>query len=286
VTSPGDDGTASRRGEPAGEVIVELRGGTLVIRLNRPERGNALVRSMRQPTAAAWRRADEDEAVRAVVITGTGPRHFCTGVDVGAVAQSGRTTTGDGSVTEEIVWSPLLAGVGKPVICAVNGVAAGGGLHFVADADIVVAGEHAQFLDTHVSVGMVGGVENVSLLRRLPVGTVMRMTLQGRSFRLSARRAYELGMVDELCAPGDELTVALAIAEEIGRNSPEAVRLSRQAVWAGAGLDHLAAAEQAWALVKSHRSHPDFAEGARAFAEGRAPRWTTTASADGEEEPQ
>ena len=284
MTLPGDD----RRDAPVyavapeSEVVVELVGSALVIRLNRPERGNSLVSSMRGPMAAAWRRADQDNAVRAVVITGSGPRHFCTGVDVGSVAESGRTTTGDGSVEEEIVWSPLLAGVCKPVICAVNGIAAGGGLHFVADADIVVAGEHAQFLDTHVSVGMVGGVENVSLLRRLPIGTVMRMTLQGRSFRLPARRAYELGMVDELCAPGDELTASLAIAEEIGRNSPEAVRLSRQAVWGGVGLDHLAAAEQAWALAKSHRTHPDFAEGPRAFADGRVPRWTTTPSPEGD----
>jgi enoyl-CoA hydratase/carnithine racemase len=168
------------------------------------------------------------------------------------------------------------------VICAVNGTAAGGGLHFVADADIIVAGEHAQFLDTHVSVGMVGGVENVGLLARLPIGTVLRLTLQGRSFRLPARRAYELGMVDELCAPGDELAIALALAEEIGRNSPEAVRLSKQAVWGGVGLDHRAAAEQAWTLVKAHRAHPDFTEGPKAFAEGRAPRWTMAASTEGD----
>ena len=277
MTLPSDD----RRGSAA-EVVVEVVDSTLVLRLNRPERGNSLVRSMREPVAAAWQRADHDDAIRAIVITGTGTRHFCTGIDVGPVAESGRTTTGDGSVADEIVWSPLLAGVSKPVICAVNGIAAGGGLHFVADADIVVAGEHAQFLDTHVSVGMVGGVENVSLLRRLPIGTVLRMTLQGRSFRLPARRAYELGLVDELCAPGDELTAALAIAGEIARNSPEAVRLSKQAVWTGAGLDHLAAAEQAWALVKAHRAHPDFAEGPRAFADGRTPRWTATAVAQDE----
>jgi E-phenylitaconyl-CoA hydratase len=268
----------SVNGQSAAEVVVELTGTTLVVRLNRPERGNSLVTSMRDLVAAAWRRADENDAVRAVVITGTGTRHFCTGVDVGPVAETGRTTTGDGGVAEEIIWSPLLAGVAKPVICAVNGTAAGGGLHFVADADIVVAGEHAQFLDTHVSVGMVGGVENVGLLQRLPIGTVMRMTLQGRSFRLSARRAYELGLVDELCAPGEELAAALAIADEIGRNSPEAVRLSKQAVWGGIGLDHRAAAEQAWNLVKAHRAHPDFAEGARAFAEGRKPNWAAVPS--------
>jgi E-phenylitaconyl-CoA hydratase len=268
--------------ESSDEVVVDLHGSTLVVRLNRPRRGNSLVTSMRDPVVAAWRRANEDDAVRAVVVTGAGGKHFCTGVDVGEVVQSGRTTTGDGSATDEIVWSPLLSGVSKPVICAVNGVVAGGGLHFVADADIVVAGEHAQFMDTHVSVGMVGGVENVGLLRRLPIGAVLRMTLQGRSFRLSARRAYELGMVDELCPPGQELATALGIAEEIGRNSPEAVRLSKQAIWSGVGLGHLAAAEQAWSLVKAHRTHPDFIEGARAFAEGRSPEWTTTAPSGGE----
>ena len=256
-------------------VQVELIEQSLVIRLNRPSRGNALVPQMRDSVVDAWRRADSDDAVRVVVVTGTGSRHFCTGVDVGGVAATGKTTTGDGPVAEEIVWSPLLAGVQKPVICAVNGLTAGGGLHFVADADIVVAGEHVDFLDTHVSVGMVGGVENVSLTRRLPIGTVMRMTLQGRSYRLSARRAYDLGLVDELCPPGEELATALGIAAEIAKNSPEALRLSKQAVWESIGLDHLAAAEQAWDLVKGHRSHPDFLEGPRAFAESRAPEWVT-----------
>ncbi|MDI1290765.1 MAG: enoyl-CoA hydratase/isomerase family protein [bacterium] len=261
-------------------VQVELVDQALVLRLNRPSRGNALVPEMRDAVLDAWRRANSDDAVRVVVVTGPGTRHFCTGVDVGGVAATGKTTTGDGPVADEIVWSPLLAGVQKPVICAVNGLAAGGGLHFVADADIVVAGEHVEFLDTHVSVGMVGGVENVSLTRRLPIGTVLRMTLQGRSFRLSARRAFDLGLVDELCPPGEELSTALGIAAEIAKNSPEAVRLSKQAVWDSIGLDHLAAAEQAWDLVKEHRSHPDFLEGPRAFADARPPAWVTRTRTD------
>ncbi len=254
-------------------VQVELIEQALVIRLNRPDRGNSLVAEMRDPVLDAWRRANSDDDVRVVVVTGSGSRHFCTGVDVGAVAATGKTTTGDGSVADEIVWSPLLAGVQKPVICAVNGLTAGGGLHFVADADIVVAGEHVEFLDSHVSVGMVGGVENVSLTRRLPIGTVLRMTLQGRSYRLSARRAFGLGLVDELCPSGEELSTALGIAAEIAKNSPEAMRRSKQAVWDSIGLDHLAAAEQAWNLVKQHRSHADFVEGPRAFAESRPPEW-------------
>jgi E-phenylitaconyl-CoA hydratase len=269
MSDPMGDGTV--------EVIVEVVGSCLLLRLNRPARGNALVPSMRDPVLEAWRRADTDPLIRAVVVTGTGSRHFCTGVDVTETARSGRTTTGDGPVAQEIVWSPLLAGVQVPVIAAVNGTVAGGGLHFVADADIVVAGEHAQFLDTHVSVGMVGGVENVSLARRLPIGTALRMTLEGREFRLGAQRAYELGLVDELCLPGSEVETALRIGERIAQNSPEAVRLSKQAIWESIGLDHHAAAENAWRLVQHHRAHPDFTEGPRAFAERRPPRWTTGA---------
>lgn len=267
MSGPAPDATA--------EVIVEIVGSCLLLRLNRPERGNALVPSMREPVLAAWRQADSDPRIRAVVVTGTGSRHFCTGLDVADAARSGRTTTGVGPVAEEIVWSPLLAGVQVPVIAAVNGTVAGGGLHFVADADIVVAGEHVQFLDTHVSVGMVGGVENVSLTRRMPIGAALRMTLEGRDYRIGAQRAYELGLVDELCPPGSEVDAALRIGERIAQNSPEAVRLSKQAIWESVGLDHHAAAENAWRLVKGHRTHPDFTEGPRAFAERRPPKWTT-----------
>jgi E-phenylitaconyl-CoA hydratase len=261
-------------GVTAEEVIVNRVASALVIRLNRPERGNALIPSMREPVEACWRRANDDPLVRAVVVTGTGAKHFCTGLDMVVTASTGRTTTGSGPVADEIVWSPLLAGVEVPVIAAVNGTVAGGGLHFVADADIIVAGQHVEFLDTHVSVGMVGGVENVGLARRLPIGAALRMTLVGRSFRMSAQRAYELGLVDELCAPGAELETALAIAEQIALNSPEAVRRSKQAIWDSLGLGHVAAAEHAWDLVKGHRSHPDYTEGPIAFAERRTPRWT------------
>ena len=80
----------------------------------------------------------------------------------------------------------------------------GGGLHFVVDADIVLASENAAFMDTHVNVGMVGALENVGLARRLPLGAALRMTLLGRHYRMPARRAYELGLVDELVpAPAD-----------------------------------------------------------------------------------
>ena len=81
---------------------------------------------------------------------------------------------------------------------------AGAGLHFVVDADIIVAAEHAVFLDTHVNVGMVGAIENIGLAKRLPLGSALRMTLCGKKYRMPAQRAYELGLVDEV-VPADKL---------------------------------------------------------------------------------
>jgi enoyl-CoA hydratase/carnithine racemase len=121
---------------------------------------------------------------------------------------------------------------------------------------------------------MVGALENVGLARRLPLGSALRMTLQGRDFRMPAARAYQLGLVDELVeTPGEALPAALAIARSMLRNSPQAMALSKQAVWGALERGYADALETAWGLLRLHWSHPDFAEGPRAFAEKREPRW-------------
>jgi E-phenylitaconyl-CoA hydratase len=251
----------------------EKSGFVAIMTLDRPDRGNALTRAMRPVVRAIWEDVRNDDSVRALVITGAGDRHFCTGLDLLDARMSGGTSTGDGTAHEEIVWSPLNFDVWKPVICALNGLVAGGGLHFLADADIVVAGEHVEIMDTHTSVGMVGAVENVALAQRLPIGSVLRMTLVGNGYRMSAARAHQLGLVDELVSAGSERQRAIDIGEQIAENSPAAVRLSKQAIWSSKLEPMRKAQEAAWSLAKSHWSHPDFAEGAAAFAEHRPPRW-------------
>jgi enoyl-CoA hydratase/carnithine racemase len=167
------------------------------------------------------------------------------------------------------------------VLCAVNGLCVGGGLHFVVDADIVIASESAAFMDTHVNVGMVGALENVGLAKRLPLGAALRMTLMGRHYRMPARRAYELGLVDELAAPADLLASADAMARALLENSPQAMALSKQALWGALERGYRDALEHAWGLVRLHWSHPDFAEGPRAFTEKRPPRWNPDPNARG-----
>jgi enoyl-CoA hydratase/carnithine racemase len=223
---------------------------------------------------AIWEDVRDDDDVRCAIVTGAGDRHFCTGADVGVVAETGKVAAGDGPLQEEVFWTARRNRVWKPTVCAVNGTCASGGLHFVVDADVVVASRNASFLDTHVNVGMVGAIENIGLAQRLPLGTALRMTLQGRDFRLTAQRAHELGFVDELVDPDELMPTATSIAQSIARNSPRAVQLSQEAVWGAVYSDYEAALAYGWRLIQMHWAHPDFEEGPRAFAEGRDPEWT------------
>lgn len=256
------------------EIIFEKQGHIAYITLNRPERGNALTGSMRVGMRDIWAEVRDNPSLRAAIVTGAGTRHFCTGADVGVVADRGGMSTGHGPLTDEVFWSPRQNRVWKPVICAVNGLVAGAGLHFVVDADIVVSTRTASFMDTHVNVGLVGGIENIGLAKRLPLGSALRMTLMGKKYRMSAERAYQLGLVDELTDEGQTLQEAEEMAAAIAENSPAAVSLSQQAVWNSLQMNYQEACEYGWSLARMHWSHPDATEGPRAFVEGRSPDWT------------
>ncbi|MCL2534786.1 MAG: enoyl-CoA hydratase-related protein [Nocardiaceae bacterium] len=261
----------------APEVLFEKRDHIAYITLNRPHKGNSLTGTMMPVMKEVWGEVRDDPWIRAAIVTGAGDRHFCTGADVDAVASRGGMSTGTGPLTDEVYWSPRQNRVWKPVICAANGLVAGAGLHFVVDADIVVASDTVSFMDTHVNVGLVGAMENIGLAKRLPLGTALRMTLMGRDYRLPAQRAYQLGLVDELVAQDQVMATAEEIARSIARNSPAAVSLSQQAIWNSLEMGYTQACEYGWALLRMHWGHPDSKEGPRAFSERREPQWTTVA---------
>ncbi len=122
--------------------------------------------------------------------------------------------------------------VWKPVIAAVNGVCAGGGLHFVADADIVIAASSAVFSDPHVSIGQVSAFETIALVKKSPMEPILRMAFAGRHERISARRAYELGIISQVVDPSERLhDEAQELAEKIARNSGDALAASKRALW-------------------------------------------------------
>ena len=255
---------------------VERQGHVGWLIFNRPDSANAMDATMLDELEAAWNELERDPSVRVIVNTGNG-KQFQTGLDVVQLAkdrdalreQSRRTRDAELRLT---AWHNS---VSKPVICAVNGLCAGGGLHFVADADIVIASSNAAFLDPHVSIGQVTAYEAIGLTRKMPFEAVMRMALTGRYERMSAQRAYELGMISEVVDPPERLReVAQELAEKIARNSPAAMAASKKALWRALELGLTDACRAGSVDLVSMWGHPDQEEGPRAFAEKREANWT------------
>jgi E-phenylitaconyl-CoA hydratase len=267
--------TAIDVNQPMEGVRYEKRNGIATITIDRPECGNSLTPAMQSLFRAIWSDVRDNPEVRVAVINAEGERHFCTGFDVSeADSDDAADVFVDKPLREAVFWSPYQNDVWKPVICVVNGTCVGGGHHFVVDADIVIASRNAKFIDSHVNVGMVGAIENIGLAKRLPLGTALRMTLMGNSYRLSSERAYQLGLVDELAETASQ---ARALAHEMAlqmlKNSPQAMALSKRAIWGSLEQGYEDSLEAGWQLLRSHWSHPDFEEGPKAFAEKREPVW-------------
>ncbi|WP_436790458.1 enoyl-CoA hydratase/isomerase family protein [Yinghuangia sp. YIM S10712] len=214
-------------------LVVERDGPVGWLVFDRPARGNAMDAAMLAELEYAWRELDADPAVRVIVNTGNG-KAFQTGLDVAQLARDPAALREQSRRTKrsELRLTAHHNRVAKPVIAAVNGVCAGGGLHFVADADIVIASAHAVFLDPHVTVGQVSASEAITLGARMAFEPVMRMVLTGRHERLTAERAYRLGMVSQLVTPPDTLRdAAHELASTIARNPPELLAATKRALW-------------------------------------------------------
>jgi enoyl-CoA hydratase/carnithine racemase len=263
-------------------LLVERHGPVGWLINNRPDQLNAMNARMRDEFADAWLELDSDPAVRVIVHTGEG-RAFQTGVDVSEIATDGVGMQRYRQSVEDfdLHFTAWHQRVWKPVITAVNGICCGGGFHWIADADIVIAASDAVFFDPHVSVGQVVALEAIGLIRKMPVEPVMRMALVGRHERVSAVRAYELGMISQVVDPPAALRdEAQALAETIARNSPAAMAATKRALW-GALEAGLTDASRAGAReLVSLWGHPDQDEGPRAFAERREPRWAEPVGRD------
>lgn len=212
------------------EVFVDGAVGWVVF--DRPDAGNAVNAAMFVELEEAWHRLQDDDDVRVIVNTGNG-RAFQTGLDVAQLAADKEALRASSRQTRdfELRMTAWHCGVTKPVIAAVNGTCAGGGLHFVADADIVLASDTATFLDPHVSVGQVSAFETIGLLKKSPMESVVRMALTGRSERLGAERARQLGIVSEV-VPAEQLRGrARALAESIAAQDPTRMAALKAAMW-------------------------------------------------------
>lgn len=250
---------------------LEVADGIATLTLDRADRRNAVNKAMNRELPLAWAAIEADPAVRAVIVTGAGDKAFCTGADL-----ADQPIPNDPELARSIrsiSWTGRQNGCTKPFIAAVNGMAVGGGIHFIADADIVIASDQARLIDTHVAVGFVAGLEPVSLVHRMPLGAVMKLALTGGDERLDATEAHRLGLFDEVLPAAQVMPRCRALAANIARHSPTAVARSRAAIWNALEQPLSQALEEAWRLIMRQNDHPDASEGVQAFLDKRAPVW-------------
>lgn len=256
-------------------LIVERHGPVGWLINNRPEVRNAMNGAMREEFADAWLELDRDPDVRVIVHTGNG-RDFQTGVDVSELASDGVGMERYRHSMDEwdVHFTSWHQQIWKPVITAVNGICCGGGFHWVADADIVIAASNAQFFDPHVSVGQVVAIEAIGLMKKMPVEAVMRMAFMGKYERMGPERALELGMISEIVDPPERLRErAQELGETIAKNSPAAMAATKKALWGALELGLTDACRAGARHLTGMWGHPDQNEGPLAFAEKREPNW-------------
>lgn len=252
-------------------ILLEAHEGTLLVTLNRPASANALNEPLMLALRTLWQAVARQGWVRAIVVTGAG-KAFCAGADV-AMLGAPRTHIGNDAADElSFLPGPI---VSVPVIVAVNGVCAGGGLHFVSDSDICIASHSSRFLDPHVSVGQVSALEPLELLLRGRRDQVIRMALLGKSEVLNADAAHAAGLVSEVLTADELMPRALELGARIAEGSPEAIRVTRKAIRdfeAELLKPHL---DRGWQAIQEHWEHPDSLEGPRAFQEKRPAVWAS-----------
>ncbi|MFD4562564.1 crotonase/enoyl-CoA hydratase family protein [Streptomyces sp. NPDC058469] len=254
-------------------VLVERRGHVMVITINRPDVRNAVNEAVCLGVGDALEEAENDDDVRAVVLTGAGDKAFCAGADLKAILRGERIIP---EGREQ--WG--LAGyvghyIGKPTVAAVNGAAIGGGTELALASDLVVAADTASFGLPEVKRGLVAGAGGAfRLAAQLPQRVGLEMLLTGDP--ISAQRALELHLVNRVVPAADVLEAAVELAGRIAANAPLSVQATKRIALGYQGAQRPADAPL-WELTTKELARvsgsADAVEGPRAFAEKRAPVW-------------
>jgi cyclohexanecarboxylate-CoA ligase len=226
---PGSDETAPDKVYETIEFGVADHVATIT--LNRPEQLNAFTRTMTEEMVDVWRIVRMTDDIHVAIVRANGERAFCTGIDI----KGGKWWGDDNIWTHEdpgTYLGPRSNKVWKPVICAINGMCAGGGQYFVNECDIVICSDDAVFFDPHANGGIVSAVEPIGMLQRgVPLGDVLRWALMGTEERITAHTALRLGLVSEVVPVGELRARSDDIAEQIAARNPIAVQGTVRAIW-------------------------------------------------------
>ena len=261
-------------------ITYEERNGVAWVTLNRPEVYNCFDLRMMDEVRTVWRSMRGNDRVRCAVLTGAG-KAFCTGVDRSYVPSGdpGETHIGTRGDTplhfdDPGDWlGPKSNDLWKPVIGAVNGMACGGAFYMLGECDILVASEEATFFDPHVTYGMATVFEPVFMLSHLPVGEIMRISLLGAYERMSAQRAFDVGMVQEV-TPADQLLERAGwVAETIASQPARVVQATVRAIWMGRDLGRKDALDMGKLLIELGNTPESLREGQKVFSSGQRVEW-------------
>jgi len=254
------------------DLLYEVRGGIATITLNRPERLNAITLAMLASLSAALREADLDREVRVVVLTGAG-RGFCAGLDLKDTA-AGTGIGGDGAnlalARFDLAGSPpvVLHTTDKPVICALNGAAAGYGLDLALGCDIRIASSQAKLAAVFTKRGILPESGGSWLLPRL-IGWAKAAEVAFRGMTLSAGEALEMGLVNRVVEPDELVPATKELAAEIAANAPLAVQATKRMMRLGLEETFEANVHHVFLQLLPLFQTEDFREGVRAFLEKR-----------------
>jgi enoyl-CoA hydratase len=259
--------------------MIEVTGpdrGVATLTIARPERRNSLELADFGRLAAAWRELDAAADVRVIVVTGAGA-DFCSGADLSSIARDMAAAMSGGAAGRD-VWRDVNDAVlrdlrmGTPVVAAIEGICFGAGMELAGATDVRIAGQSARFALPEVRHGVIASGGSLARLpRQIPYAAAMRLVLTGQP--AGAQYMQQAGFVSEVVPDGTALTAATEVARVIADNAPAAVRAAKRAVQ-DAFLDSLGEAFALEAAAgREVLAGPEAAEGARAFAERRAPAW-------------
>ena len=249
-------------------IKYEKQGHIATVTLDRPEAMNSLTVAMLAGMDAAFEDFNDDDDLWVAILTGTGDKAFSAGMDLKEAIPL--LTSGDQLGYEDPTKRPF-SDIFKPIIAAINGYCIAGGLEFLQGTDLRIAAEHATFSFGEVTWGIIPtGGSHVRLPQQIPWAVAMELLLTGKT--IDAKRAYQIGLVNEVVPLDELMPTARNWAETICKNGPLAVRTAKEIAVRSLALEQGFVLEKA--LGERVMSSEDAKEGPRAFAEKRPPKFT------------